>query len=473
MGTIQVKSVSTSEGILDESDVGAFKASLRGAVITPEDDRYEQARRVYNAMIDRHPRLVAQCADVADVIAAVSFARDHGLLLAVRGGGHNGAGLGTCDDGLVLDLAHMNGVRVDADARTVRAEGGCTQDNVSHAAAAFGLAVPVGVVSTTGIGGLTLGGGHGYLTRKYGLTIDNLLEADIVLADGRLVTASADKNEDLFWALRGGGGNFGVVTSFLFRAHPVQTIVGGLMLWDLPQAVEIMQWYRQFLPAAPDDIYGFLALMNVPPAPAFPGDLHGRPVCGVVWCHLGPPEQAQRDLDSVRRAHPPLFEHVGPLPLTALLSMFDPLVPPGLQWYWRGDFFTELPDAAIAQHLQYASRLPTPLSLMHLYPVDGQAGRVDPGATAFSHREAKWSMVIDGVDPDPANAAKITAWTKDYWNALHPYSTGGAYVNFMMNEGLDRIQATYRDNYPRLAAVKAKYDPKNLFRVNQNIRPQS
>jgi FAD/FMN-containing dehydrogenase len=466
-----VKSIDR-ERVPDESAVATFKESLRGEVITPEDDGYEQARRVYNAMIDRHPRLIARCADVADVSAAVNFARDHNLLLAVRGGGHNGGGLGTCDDGLVLDLARMKGVRVDADARTVRAEGGCTQGDVSHAAAAFGLAVPVGVVSTTGIGGLTLGGGHGYLTRKYGLTIDNLLEADVVLADGRLVTASADKNEDLFWALRGGGGNFGVVTSFLFRAYPISTVTGGPMFWDLRQTREIMQWYRDFLPAASEDICAFAALMKVPPAPVFPEHLHGRPVCGVIWCHLGPAEQVHKDLDAVRQAHPPLFEHVGPMPFTTLLSMFDPLVPPGLQWYWRGDFFADLPDPAIEQHLHYASRIPTPLSLMHLYPVDGRANRVDPGTTAFSHRQAKWSMVISGVDPDPANARKITQWTKDYWSALHPYSAGGAYVNFMMDEGTDRVKATYRDNYPRLAAIKATYDPMNLFRVNQNIKPQ-
>jgi FAD/FMN-containing dehydrogenase len=468
-----MKATLESETALDENALAGLRGSLRGEVITPEDAAYEQVRRVYNAMIDRHPRLIARCADVADVSATVNFARDHNLLLAVRGGGHNGAGFGTCDDGLVLDLAPMKSIRVDADNRTVRAEGGCTQGDVSHAAAAFGLAVPVGVVSTTGIGGLTLGGGHGYLTRKYGLTIDNLLEADVVLADGRLVTASADKNEDLFWAIRGGGGNFGVVISFLFRAHPVQTIFGGIMLWDLPQAREIMAWYREFLPAAPDDIYAFVALMNVPPAPMFPEDLHGRPVCGVIWCHLGAQQQAEKDLDAVRRAHPTLFEQVGPMPLTALQSVFDPLVPPGLQWYWRGDFFTELSDKAIEQHFRYASEIPTPLSLMHLYPVDGQANRVDPAATAFSHRQAKWSMVIDGVDPDPANAPKITRWTKDYWNALHPYSTGGAYVNFMMEEGTDRVKATYQDNYQRLAALKTKYDPTNLFRMNQNIKPQS
>lgn len=471
MGKVQVQTTQDHEVALDDNTIAQFDAVLRGEMIQPGHEAYESARRVYNAMIDRYPRLVVRPADVADVMASVNFAREQDLLLAVRGGGHNGGGLGTCDDGLVLDLSPMKGIRVDTQARTVRAEGGCTQGDVSHAAAAFGLAVPVGVVSTTGIGGLTLGGGHGYLTRKYGLAVDNLLEADVVLADGRLVTASPRENEDLFWALRGGGGNFGIVTSFLFQAYPVDTVVGGIMLWDLDRTRELMGWYREFMPAASEDIYGFFALMNVPPAPMFPEDLHGRPVCGVVWCHIGPPEQAQRDLNAVAQAHPPLFSHVGPMPFTALLSVFDPLVPPGLQWYWRGDFFTELTDEAIEQHVKYASQLPTPLSLMHLYPVDGQMNRIDPSATAFNHREAIWSMVISGVDPDPANAEKITRWTKDYWSALHPYSAGGAYVNFMMDEGRDRVRATYRDNYDRLAAIKARYDPGNLFRVNQNIKP--
>jgi FAD/FMN-containing dehydrogenase len=423
-------------------------------------------------MIDKYPGLIARCADVADVIAVVNLARDHELLLAVRGGGHNGAGLGVCDDGIVLDLSLMNGIRVDPEARTIRAEGGCTQGAVNHAGAAFGLTVPGGFVSTTGIAGLTLGGGHGYLARKYGLAIDNLLEADVVLADGQLVTASARQNEDLFWALRGGGGNFGVVTSFLFQAQPVSTVVAGLMFWDFEQTFEMMQWYREFLPAASEDIYGFFTIMNIPPVPLFPAHLHGRTVCGIVWCHLGPPQQAEKDLDAVRESYPPIFEQIGPMPITALLSMFDALLPPGLQWYWKGDFFTELSDEAITQHVRYGSQLPTLLSTMHLYPIDGQVHQVRPDATAFSFREAKYSMVIAGIDPDPANNEKMSTWARDYWEALHPYSAGGAYVNFMMDEGLERVQATYRDNYKRLAAIKTRYDPGNLFRVNQNIRPQ-
>ena len=448
----------------------AFKSSLRGRLITPQDSDYDQARRVYNGMIDRYPRLIARCADVADVMAAVRFARAHDLLLAVRGGAHNGPGLGTCDDGLVIDLSGMRGVRVDPAARTVRVEGGCTSGDMDHASHAFGLAVPSGIISTTGIAGLTLGGGSGYLTRRYGLTIDNLLAADVVLADGRLVSASATENPDLYWALRGGGGNFGVVTSFLFRAHPVSTVHAGLTLWELERAGEVLAWFRDYIPSAPEDLYGFFGFKGVPMSAPFPEALQGKRVCGMVWCYTGPAEGAEAALRPVRDLKP-AFEHLGPMPFPALNSLFDGLFPSGLQWYWRGDFVTELSDAAIARHVEYGSKAPTLLSLMHLYPVDGAAGRVGRNETAFSYREAKWNMVIAGVDPDPANRDRITAWTKDYWEAVHPYSAGGAYVNFMMEEGQERVRATYRDNYERLAAIKRQYDPENLFRVNQNIRP--
>jgi FAD/FMN-containing dehydrogenase len=466
------KATREQEVALDENALAELRTSFRGELILPGDEAYERLRKVYNGMIDKYPLLIARCADVADVMTTVNFARDNDILLAVRGGGHNGAGLGVCGAGLVLDLSLMNGIRVDAEARTIRAEGGSTQGAVNHAGAAFGLAVPAGTISTTGIAGLTLGGGHGYLTRKYGLAIDNLLEADVVLADGRCVTASARQNEDLFWALRGGGGNFGVVTSFLFQARPVSAVIAGLMLWDWDQTAEMMRWYREFLPTAPEDVYGFFAIMNVPPVPMFPVHLHTRTVCGIVWCHLGARAQAEQDLDAVRKAHPPRFEQMGPMPITALLSMFDALLPPGLQWYWKGDFFAELSDAAIEQHLHYGAQLPTPLSLMHLYPVDGRVNQVGADETAFSFRDAKWSMVIAGIDPDPAHNEKMSDWAREYWSALHPYSAGGAYVNFMMDEGADRVRATYRGNYRRLAALKARYDPGNLFRVNQNIKPQ-
>jgi FAD/FMN-containing dehydrogenase len=454
-----------------QETINRLCATFRGSVITPTSNEYEVVRKVYNGMIDRHPEVIARCANVADVRAALQFAREEGLKVAVRGGGHNGAGLAVCDHGLVIDLSAMKGVRVDPTANSVRAEGGCTQGDVNHAAHSFGLAVPFGVLSTTGIAGLTLGGGTGYLTRKYGLSLDNLLEADLVLADGSFVNASEQRYPDLFWAIRGGGGNFGIVTSFLFRGQPVNQVFGGPMLWEMEHAREVIQWYREISLTLPEDLYGFFAFLKVPPGPPFPEELHRKTMCGIVWTYSGPLDNVEKAFRPVREFKAPKFEYTGPMPYPDLQSMFDAVYPPGLQWYWRGDFLSEIPDAAIEEHLKFGELLPTLLSTMHFYPVDGAAGRVDRHATAFSYREAKWSMVIVGVDPDPGNAEKITNWTKDYWAALHPYSLGGAYVNFMMEEGVDRIKATYRDNYDRLVEIKRKYDPQNVFRVNQNISP--
>jgi FAD/FMN-containing dehydrogenase len=333
------------------------------------------------------------------------------------------------------------------------------------------MATPSGIISTTGVGGLTLGGGLGHLTRKCGLSIDNLLAADVALADGRLVVASPEENADLFWAIRGGGGNFGVVTSFLFRLHPISTVYAGPMLWHLDQATAVMQWYREFLPQAPDDVNGFFAFLSVPPGPPFPEELHNKTMCAVVWCYTGPLEQADATFKPIRSVGPPALDLVGPLPHPVLQSMFDGLYEPGLQWYWKADFVNELSDEAIALRLKHGSQLPTPQSTMHLYPIDGAARRVGQNDTAWSYRDARWAEVMVGVDPDPNNRERITAWARDCWEALHPYSAGGAYVNFMMEEGQERIKATYRDNYARLAAIKTKYDPTNLFRVNQNIQP--
>jgi FAD/FMN-containing dehydrogenase len=455
-----------------EEAIHRFATRYPGRVIQRADEEYDSARRVYNAMIDKRPRLIVRCEGVEDVREAVTFAGDQGLPLAVRGAGHNGAGLGTCDDGLVLDLCRMKALDVDPQARTVRAQGGCTQGEIDRAAHPFGLTVPAGIISTTGIGGLALGGGHGYLTRKFGLTIDHLLAADLVLADGRSVTASPEEHPDLFWAIRGGGGNFGVVTSFLFRARPVNTVVAGPMLWDMDFARHLMQWYREYMPSAPEDMYGFLAILSVPPGPPFPPPLHGRIMCGIVWCYTGPPDDAPAAFRPVRQLREPVFEHLGPMPFPTLQSLFDPLMPAGMQWYWKGDFVVHLSDEAIEQHIEYGLKLPTPLSTMHLYPIDGAVRRAARSDTAFNHRDANWSMVIAGIDPDPANAEKITTWAKDYWAAVHPYSAQGAYVNFMMEEGADRVRATYGDNYDRLVGVKTKYDPRNIFHVNQNILPR-
>lgn len=457
--------------MLNETAISQLKTQVRGQVIAISDPGYDAARKVYNAMIDKRPRLIVRCADVADVITAVRFAREHDVLVAIRSGGHNGAGLGVCDDGLVIDLSPMRFTRVDPKGRTVVVGAGCTWGDVDHATHAFGLAVPTGIISTTGVGGLTLGGGLGHLSRKCGLTIDNLVAADVVLADGSFVTANEWQNEDLFWAIRGGGGNFGVVTSFVFNAHPVHTDYAGPMLWELDEAPKIMRWYRDFITGAPEDINGFFAFLVVPPGPPFPEHLHNRKMCAIVWCCTGPHEAAEAALKPVRESFPAALDMVGPMPHPVLQSLFDPLYPPGLQWYWKADFVNTISDDAIDQHLKHAASIPTMHSTMHMYPISGAPHRTPKNDTAWSYREANWAEVIVGVDPDPANKDRIIKWARDYWDALHPYSAGGAYVNFMMDEGDDRIQATYRDNYSRLAAIKAKYDPGNLFRVNQNIKP--
>ena len=455
----------------NEASIGEFKASLRGELIRPSDKGYDAARKVYNAMIDRRPAMIARCADVADVITAVNFGRENNLLVAIRGGGHNAGGLGICDDGLVIDLSQMRYTHVDPAARTVRVGGGCTWADVDHATHAFGLATPAGIISTTGVGGLTLGGGIGHLTRKCGLTIDNLLAADMVLADGCFVTASAEENEDLFWAIRGGGGNFGVVTSFLFKAYPVHTDYAGPTLWDLKDAAEVMQWYRAFITKAPEEINGFFAFLVVPPGPPFPEHLHKRTMCGIVWCYTGPLARAEEAFKPIRSFKPPVLDLVGPIPHPALQSMFDAVYPPGLQWYWKADFVNELSDEAIALYVKCGSAIPTMHSTIHLYPVNGAAHRPGKNDTPWSYRDATWAQVIVGVDPDPANNDRIIGWAKECWRELHPYSAGGAYVNFMMDEGEDRIKATYRGNYKRLVTIKNKSDPTNLFRVNQNIKP--
>ena len=448
-----------------------LKSAFRGELIQPADPNYHSARKVYNGMIDKHPQLIARCVDVADVIAAVNYGRENSLLTAIRGGGHNGAGLGTCDDGLVIDLSRMKGIRVDPVTKTVRVEGGCVWGDVDHATHAFGMATPCGFISTTGVAGLTLGGGIGYLTRRYGLTIDNLLSADVVLGNGSFVTASSSENADLFWALRGGGGNFGVVTSFEFRLYPVSTVYFGPTFWPLEEAGLVLKAYRDFIQKAPETVGGFFAFLVVPPAPTFPENLHMKKVCGIVWCCTGTAEETDAVTKPIRSLGHPLLDAVGPAPFPVVQSIFDPLFVPGLQWYWRADNFTELSDEAIASHLEHGPKLPSMLSTMHLYPVNGASRRIGKSDTAYSFREALFAEVIVGVDPDPANAPAITNWCKDYWEALHPYSAGGAYVNFMMDEGQDRVQATYRDNYQRLAEIKKKYDPTNFFRVNQNIRP--
>jgi FAD/FMN-containing dehydrogenase len=445
---------------------------FEGRLIGPGDDDYDERRKVYNALIDKRPALIARCATPGDVAKTIAFARDHDQLLAVRGGGHNGAGLGTCDGGVVIDLSMLKDIEVDPVARTARVGGGCTWGEVDRATHEHGLATPSGIISTTGVGGLTLGGGLGHLTRKCGLAIDNLIEAEMVLASGERVRANADEHPDLYWAIRGGGGNFGVVTSFVFRLHEVGTVIGGPTFWPVELGAEVLSVYREFLPSAPRELNGFFCYHIVPPGPPFPEEIHMRPVCGVVWCYVGGEDEARAAMAPLLDALPePLLHGVQEMPHPALQSAFDGLYPPGDQWYWRADFVTEIPDAAVDIHNRFGTALPSWKSTMHLYPIDGAPHDVDSADTAWSYRDANWGSVFAGVDADPANVSAIRRWSIDYHEALHPYSAGGAYVNMMMEEGQERVRASYRDNYDRLAAIKSTYDPDNIFRVNQNIQP--
>jgi hypothetical protein len=460
----------TDTGI-DLTGIEEFAARLNGTVIRPGDADYDEARAIHNAMIDRRPALIVRVADVDDVVAAVNYGREQGLDIAIRGGGHNGAGLGTVEDGLVIDLAALNGVEVDADNRTVKIGGGALLGDVDTATNAHGLATPAGIIASTGAGGLMLGGGIGHLSRGLGLSIDNILGAQVVLADGSVVEANENENPDLYWAIRGGGGNFGVVTSITARLHPVDTVVAGPMFWSLDNAPELMRWYREFILDAPEELGGFFAFLSVPPAPPFPEELHLQKVAAVIWCWTGDPEQADEVFAEARSQPGLLMDGVQPMPLPAIQSAFDPIFPPGEQWYWRADFVEEIPDEAIEQHVRFAAELPSWKSTMHLYPIDGAVQRVGRNDTPWGYRNANWGQVIVGVDPDPANAKAITDWTIAYHEALHPFAAGGAYVNMMMDEGQERVKASYGENYDRLAKIKSEYDPGNVFHVNQNIRP--
>jgi FAD/FMN-containing dehydrogenase len=447
---------------------------LRAEAVMPQDDGYDEARALYNAMIDKQPACILRCAGTEDVVAAVNHARENGLLLAIRGGGHNGPGLGSCDGGIVIDLSPMKRIDHDAASGTATVEAGCTQGEVDRALQPHGVAVPAGIISTTGIAGLTLGGGHGYLSRKHGLTVDNLVSAEVVLAGGAVVTANEDQHPDLFWALRGGGGNFGVVTRFTFRTVPVSEVFGGPVFFDLADAKAVMQAYRDFLPGAPRELSTFLGLKTVPSADPFPPELQGRKTCILVSCYNGPEAEGRAALRPLLDRLPePMMDGMMQMPFPDLQAMFDPLLPPGLQWYWKGDFVHELTDDAIDTHVEHTRQAPSELSLMHLYPIDGAVQDVPEDATAWGTRDAQWSMVIAGIDPDPARAAALSDWARAYWRDIHAHNRhGGGYVNFMMDdEGDTRIRAAYGPNYDRLVEVKRRFDPSNLFCVNQNILP--
>jgi hypothetical protein len=458
---------------LKAEDIATLRTKIRGDIIQQSDKIYDTARKVYNGMIDKHPALIVRAVDVADVSSAIGFGHDLGLDIAVRGGGHNGPGYGTVEGGLVIDLSRMRGIRVDPDKKTVRVEGGALWGDVDHATYPFGLAVPCGFVSTTGVGGLTLGGGTGYLTRQYGLTIDNLLSVDLVQPDGCFVTADRDHNEDLFWAVRGGGGNFGVATSFLFRGNPLTHVYGGPMIWPIEDASEIIPYWQDLIMNAPENLNGWFGLITVPPAAPFPEEYQLKKMCVIVWCYTGPEEKAAKIFEPIRAFKQPAIDFAGPIPFPALQSMFDALFPAGLQWYWKADFFDHYDKNAIDLHLKHGKELPTAYSTMHIYPINGAAHKVGKQDTAWGYRHANFLQVIVGVDPDPANNPKLISWAKNYYQDLNRYSLGGGYVNMIMDEGEDGVRSAYGDNYRRLAQIKAKYDSNNLFHVNQNIKPRT
>jgi FAD/FMN-containing dehydrogenase len=448
-----------------------MQAQVRGDVIGPDDERYEDARHVYNAMIDRRPAVVVRAVNAGDVMAAVSFARDRRLDLAIRGGGHSVPGFGTCDGGVVIDLSRMRGVRVDPASSTARAEGGATWGDFNAATYPFGLATTGGIISTTGVAGLTLGGGIGYLARGFGLSIDNLLSADVVTADGRFLVASEHENEDLFWALRGGGGNFGVVTSLEFQLHPVRDIYGGQMFFDLSEEETILRFYRDFIADAPEQLGAFPAFQIAPPLPFIPEDRHGDTFIAMVACWAGPIEAGEGALKPFHDVAPVVAEHVGPMPYPALNGAFDGLVPPGLQHYWKASFVKELTDDAIAAHGVHGPEVPVVNSTVHIYPIDGAVHRVGAADTAFAYRDANFATVIAGMWPDPAQNEANIAWVRNYYDATAPHSEEGGYVNFMAEDDQARIKSNYKGNYERLVDVKRTYDPGNLFHLNQNIKP--
>ncbi len=448
-----------------------LREQVRGDVVAPGDEGYDEARKVYNAMIDRRPTVVARCSNVGDVVAAVNFARENGLDLAVRGGGHSVPGFGTCDDGVVIDLSGMRSVTVDAASRTARAEGGATWGDFNDATHAHGLATTGGIISTTGVAGLTLGGGIGYLSRGCGLSCDNLISAEVVTADGRSMVASEEENADLFWALRGGGGNFGVVTTLEFRLHPVETIYGGPMFFEVDDAATVLRFFREFIADAPEEFGGFPAWQIAPPLPFIPENRHGDTFLAFVACWAGSVDQGEAMLRPFHDVALVVAEHVGEMPYPALNSAFDALVPPGLQHYWKANFVTELNDAAIEAHLEHGPKIPVVNSTVHIYPINGAAHRVAPDSTAFAYRDANFATVIAGMWPEPSQNEANTRWVRDYYDATAPLSEEGGYVNFMAGDDQDRIKANYRGNYDRLVEVKRTYDPDNLFHLNQNIQP--
>lgn len=455
-----------------ETIINQLKKQCRGEIILPDNKNFNQAKSIYNGMIDKRPAVIVKCKNIPDVVHAVKIAHENQLEVAIKSGGHNGAGLALVDNGLVIDLSEMKGIEVNQETKTAQIQPGNLLREIDAETHKFGLALPSGIIGTTGISGITLGGGLGYLSRKGGLTIDNLLECKVVLYTGEVVVANKASHPDLFWALRGGGGNFGVVVSFTFKLLEVKNVYAGPMFWPLEQAKEAMEFYDTYTKNAPNDLYGFFAFLVVPPAEPFPEHLWSKNVCGVVWNYTGPEEKRDEVFKPIRDFGPPILDFVSEIPMPALNTMFDALYPPGMQWYWRAHYIKEFSPESIQVNIKHGSKIPTMHSTTHLYPIDGYCHNISNTETAWANRDARWAQVIVGVDPSPDKANEITAWCKNYYNDLTPHAMGGAYVNFMMEEGQERIKASYKENYERLVEVKTKYDPENFFHINQNIKPK-
>ncbi|MGE0132549.1 MAG: FAD-binding oxidoreductase [Blastocatellales bacterium] len=463
MSDIKASALTGAVVMLEESAVEAFRSGLRGQLLRPADEGYDAARTVWNAMIDKRPALIARCAGAADVICAVNFARTHGLLLSVRGGGHNVGGNAVCNDGLMIDLSPMRGIRVDPVNRTARAEPGLTWKELDHETLAFGLATTGGTVSHTGIAGLTLGGGVGWQMARHGLTCDNLISVDIVTADGKLLVASATQHEDLFWAVRGGGGNFGVVTSFEYRLHPMEPMMlGGMVLYPMAQAEAALKFYRDYSRHAPDDLTAFAALLTLP---------DGVNVCAIIVGWFGPPEEGARRLEPLRNFGAPLADLTGPMPYSRLQALFDDAAPFGIRRYWKSGYFPELPDELIEVILKHAGAKTSPYSAILFFHIHGAAARVQPDATAFGARQNQWDFDILPQWLDDGEDGRHLAWARGFWREVEPF-TKGVYTNHLdADDGATRVRAAYGQNYEQLVSVKTKYDPENLFRLNSNILP--
>ncbi len=456
---------------MDEKITAELKNQLKGEVILPGDESYERARKVYNAMIDRRPAAIVRCKDVADVIASVKAARALNLNIAIRGGGHSAAGFGTADGALVVDLGLMKGIRVDPGSKTARAEGGCTWGDFNHATYSFGLATTGGPISTVGLGGLTLGGGIGHLTRRAGLTADNLVSADVVLADGSFRVANERENPDLFWALRGGGGNFGVVTNFQYRLHDIKDVVGGTMYFEVVDAPNVMQTYDEYISNAPRELGAFFGWQIALDSPFVPKDRHGDVFCEIVVCWTGRPEESKKVFAPLYDAAPVVAQSIRLMPYPVLNSAFDSLRPPGLLHYWKGLFAKRLTEGAVEAHMRYGPKIPTVNSITHIYPINGAVHDRAPDSTAFGHRDAKYAIVIGGMWTDQAKSELNIRWVQDFHKALEPHSDQGAFINFLSGDDLDKAAINFGSNYERLRSVKAKYDPDNVFRFNPNISP--